>query len=61
VEPYAQLDISVGYNFDERLSLQFEAINANDATMRVHGRTRNQALYVTQSGPRYILGARYKF
>ena len=61
VEPYAQLDISVGYNFDERLSLQFEAINANDATMRVHGRTRNQALYVTQSGPRYMLGARYKF
>jgi TonB-dependent receptor len=60
-EPYAQLDVSVGYNFDERLSLQFEAINVTDETMRSHGRTKNQALYVTQSGPRYMLGARYKF
>jgi TonB-dependent receptor len=60
-EPYAQLDISVGYNFDDRLSLQFEAINVTDETMRTHGRTVNQALYVTQSGPRFMLGARYKF
>jgi TonB-dependent receptor len=60
-EPYAQLDLSIGYNFDDRLSLQFEAINVTDETMRTHGRTTNQALYVTQSGPRYMLGARYKF
>ena len=61
VEPYGQLDISVGYNFSDKLSLQGEVINATDATARVHGRTKEAALYVTQTGPRFMLGARYKF
>jgi outer membrane receptor protein involved in Fe transport len=41
--------------------LQFEGINLTNETTRVHGRTSQQALYVTQAGPRYMLGARYKF
>ncbi|WP_229425493.1 TonB-dependent receptor [Massilia sp. Se16.2.3] len=61
VEPYGQLDISIGYNFDSRLSVQFEAINVTDESIRIHGRTRNQVLSITQTGPRYMLGARYKF
>ncbi|MDN4051467.1 TonB-dependent receptor [Massilia sp. YIM B02763] len=61
VEPYGQLDLSVGYNITDKLSVQFEAINLTDETARVHGRRKEQALYVTQSGPRYSLGARYKF
>ena len=61
VEAYGQLDISVGYNFNDKLSLQAEVINATDATSRVHGRTKSQALFVTQAGPRVMLGARYKF
>ena len=61
VEPFGQLDISVGYNFSDKLSLQAEVINATDATTRVHGRTKQAALYVTQTGPRFMLGARYKF
>ena len=61
VEAFGQLDISVGYNFNDKLSFQAEVINATDATMRVHGRTKSQALYVTQTGPRFMLGARYKF
>nr|WP_314546543.1 TonB-dependent receptor [uncultured Massilia sp.] len=61
VEPYGQLDLSVGYNITEKLSVQFEAINLTDETARVHGRRKEQALYVTQSGPRYSVGARYKF
>jgi hypothetical protein len=28
---------------------------------RLHGRTQEQLIAVTQTGPRYILGARYKF
>ena len=60
-EAYGQLDISVGYAVNDKLSLQFEAINVTDEIQRVHGRTKNQALFVTQSGPRYMLGARYKF
>ena len=61
VEPYGQLDLSVGYNVSPKLSLQVEAINLTNETSRVHGRTTSQALYVTQSGPRYMVGARYKF
>jgi TonB-dependent receptor len=61
VEPYGQLDLSVGYNITDKLSVQFEAINLTDETARVHGRRKEQALYVTQSGPRYMVGARYKF
>lgn len=60
-EEYGQLDISVGYAVNDKLSLQFEAINVTDEIQRIHGRTKNQLLFVTQSGPRYMLGARYKF
>ena len=61
VEPYGQVDVNVSYAFNDKLSLQFEVINATDSTERVHGRNERQALYVTQGGPRYMLGARYKF
>jgi TonB-dependent receptor len=61
VEPFGQLDISVGYNLSDKLSIQAEVINATDATQRVHGRTKDAALYVVQTGPRFMLGARYKF
>ncbi|WP_426210770.1 TonB-dependent receptor [Massilia sp. TWP1-3-3] len=61
VESFGQLDVSVGYAIDEKTSLQFEVINATNATVRVHGRNERQALFVTQGGPRYMLGGRYKF
>ncbi|MFP5391038.1 MAG: TonB-dependent receptor [Gammaproteobacteria bacterium] len=61
VEAYGQLDLSVGYALNDKLSLQFEAINLTDETARVHGRTKSEVLYVTQAGPRYMLSARYKF
>jgi TonB-dependent receptor len=61
VEPYGQLDLSIGYNITEKLSVQAEAINLTNATTRTHGRTREQVEYATQTGPRYMLGARYKF
>ena len=60
-EAYAQLDLSIGYNVNKNITVQFEGINLTDETRRVHGRNERQALYVTQSGPRYMLGARYKF
>jgi TonB-dependent receptor len=60
-EAYGQLDLSVGYTINSKWSVQFEAINLTDETSRVHGRNEHQALYVTQAGPRYMLGARYKF
>jgi TonB-dependent receptor len=60
-EPYGQLDLSVGYEITPQLSAQFEAINLTNSIQRVHGRIKQEALYVTQSGPRYMLGLRYKF
>jgi TonB-dependent receptor len=61
VEPYGQLDLSVGYNWTENLTLQFEAINLTDEIQRAHERTSNEVVAVTQSGPRYMFGLRYKF
>jgi TonB-dependent receptor len=60
-EPYGQLDVNVSYNVNEKLSLQLESINLLDATQRVHGRNTHEALYVTQTGRRFMFGARYKF
>jgi len=61
VQAYGQLDLSIGYNITEKLSVQAEAINLTNATTRTHGRTREMVEYATQTGPRYMLGARYKF
>ena len=60
-DAYGQVDLSVGYNFDKNLSFQAEAINLTDRTTRQHGRTQAATLNVTQAGPRYMLGLRYKF
>jgi TonB-dependent receptor len=61
VEAYGQLDLSIGYNVNKNISVQFEGINLTDEIRRLHGRNERQALYVEQSGPRYMLSARYKF
>ena len=60
-EAYGQVDLSVTYMYTDKLSFQVEAINLANATTRVHGRTKTEVLYATQSGPRYMVGARYKF
>ena len=60
-EPYGQWDLSVGYKWDKKLSFQFEAINLNDAIQRQSGRAAEQVYNVTQTGRRYMLGARYTF
>lgn len=57
---YTFVDSGLRFN-NSSLGEQFEAINLTDETQRSHGRTKNQVLYATQSGPRYMLGARYKF
>ena len=60
-EAYGQLDINATYKVTDRLSVHAEVINATDGTQRLHGRDTQQALYVTQTGPRYMFGANYKF
>ncbi|MGQ3053530.1 MAG: TonB-dependent receptor [Roseateles sp.] len=61
VEPFGQLDWSVGYNVNQNLRLQFEAINLTDEYTRTHMRNENQMGAVTQLGRRIMIGARYKF
>jgi TonB-dependent receptor len=61
VEPYGQVDLSIGYNVNKNLSLSLEAINLTDATQRTHGRSDMQVLQVSTGGRRYMVGARYKF
>lgn len=61
VEPYGQLDLSLGYNINQMLSVQFEGINLTNEITRSHGRAKEMAEYVTQTGPRYMLGLRMKF
>ena len=61
VEPFGQLDLSVGYNFNKHLRFQFEAINLTDEYTRTHMRNENQVGAVTQLGRRIMIGARYKF
>ena len=60
-EPYGQLDLNVSYAWTENLTFLAEGINLTDEIQRQHGRTDNEVLFVTQTGPRYMLGARYKF
>jgi TonB-dependent receptor len=60
-EAYGQVDISIGYNYDDHLSFQLEGINVGNSIQRVHGRTQQAVESVTQAGPRYMIGARYKF
>lgn len=60
VEAYGQWDANVSYQWNDRLTFFLEGINLTDETMRVHGRHRNQLLFGTQTGPRYMVGFRYK-
>jgi outer membrane receptor protein involved in Fe transport len=61
VEEYYQVDLSIGYDVNEKLSLSFEGLNLTEEDVRWHGRSINQPWYVEDQGARYSVGARYKF
>ncbi len=60
-EPYGQVDMTLGYNYSAHLSFQLDAINLNDGVQRQHSRTKEELESITQTGRRYMIGARYKF
>lgn len=60
-EPYGQFDLAVSYRLGKNLTLQADIINLNDGYIRKHGRTNEALQEVTQTGRRYMLGARYLF
>jgi len=61
VEEYAQIDLSMGYQYNDNLSFSFEAINLTEENRRTHGRTEAQLWRLEQFGARYSIGARYTF
>lgn len=61
VEEYGQWDANVSYIATDNLTISVEGINITDEYTRVHGRNKNIAFFVTDTGPRYMIGARYTF
>ncbi|MEP6505229.1 MAG: TonB-dependent receptor, partial [Betaproteobacteria bacterium] len=60
-EPYGQIDLTLGYNVNDHISFSLDAINLNDGVLRQHSRTKSELESITQTGRRYMFGARYKF
>jgi TonB-dependent receptor len=60
-EAYGQLDLNLTYAINDHLSVFGEGINLTEETQRIHARHENQLLFATQTGARYMFGARYKF
>ncbi|HEY5809759.1 MAG TPA: TonB-dependent receptor, partial [Povalibacter sp.] len=61
VDEYDQIDVSVGYNVTDSLSLQVEGINITGEDVRWHARSNKQLWRLEDQSPRYAFGARYKF
>lgn len=61
VEAYGQFDLNVSYEINDNLSVFAEGINITDETTRARGRHENMVIAAVQTGPRFNLGARYKF
>ena len=60
-EEYQQFDLSIGYDFNDHLSVNFEAINLTGEDIRIHGRSEMQLFRLEDQFARYAIGARYKF
>ena len=58
---YAQWDLSINKDITENFTVFFEGINLTNETEQGYGRYEEQFLFARQYGPRYIVGARYRF
>lgn len=61
VEDYSQIDVSIGYEINDNLSLTLEGINVTGENYRTHGRSKAQLLSLEDLGARYQAGLRYTF
>ncbi|MEM9572833.1 MAG: TonB-dependent receptor [Pseudomonadota bacterium] len=61
VEPYGQIDLSLGYDINENFAVSFEAINLNEERTRTFQRSERAMRFLRENAARYYLGARYKF
>ncbi|MDH3806380.1 MAG: TonB-dependent receptor, partial [Gammaproteobacteria bacterium] len=60
-DEYGQWDANVSFNVNEDLSVFVEGINLTDEIQTIHGRDDRQLYWATQTGARYMIGARYNF
>jgi len=61
VEEYAQLDLSIGYEVNDQLSLSFAGINLTEESSRSFARSRSDLLFLRENAARFYVGASYKF
>lgn len=61
VEEYSQIDLSIGYEINDNLTLTAEGINVTGENYRTHGRSKAQLLSLEDLGARYQVGLRYTF
>jgi TonB-dependent receptor len=60
-EAYGQWDMSVSYDINDHLQVQFEGINLTGEDHREYRRYEGMTIWAYELAPRYALGARYKF
>jgi len=61
VDDYSQIDVSASYDINESFTLFFEGINVTNELTINNAEFKNQTLTVTETGPRYAVGARVSF
>ncbi len=61
VDEYSQVDLSVGYDLTDSLTVFFEGLNLTEESGRNYGRSYQQVLGYYQGYARYNIGARYTF
>ncbi|WP_334162694.1 TonB-dependent receptor [Phenylobacterium sp.] len=61
VAPFAQVDLNVSYDVNEKLAISFEAINIFEESLRTYARDENQLWFAQELDTRYLVGARYRF
>jgi TonB-dependent receptor len=60
-EAYTQVDLTLGYKFNESFSVGFEGLNVLGEDKRQYGRSTNQLTRLEILGPRYALTGHYTF
>jgi TonB-dependent receptor len=60
-EAYTQVDLTLGYKFNDNFNVGFEAINLLGEDKRQYGRSVHQLTRLEILGPRYALTGRYTF
>ena len=59
--PGGQIDALVSYSFESGWTVFAEGFNLTDEYIRQYGRTELQTTFVTTTGRRFGLGARWNF